>query len=105
MARTPGLLHVLAKAGERNAMTDTTKPATHAEAEALAIKAVQDYLNACRMTEDQQVANYLMKLISVAGILMSRSVGAAEAFERLHGTAYFVAENGSVKPQKLVRLQ
>lgn len=83
-------------------MTDTTTPA---EAQALAIKAVQDYLNACRMTEDTQVADYLMKLISVAGILMSRAVGAAEAFERLNGTAYFVAEHGSVRPQKLVRMQ
>ena len=41
-------------------------PASPAEAEELAKKAVCDYMNACRMTDRDQIGNYLMKLASVA---------------------------------------
>lgn len=42
-------------------------PATPAEAEKMAMKAVGDYLTACRMTDQAQIGNYLMKICSVAG--------------------------------------
>lgn len=47
------------------------KPATPAEDEELAKKAVVQYLTACRMTDRAQIGNYLMKLRSVAGVTMA----------------------------------
>lgn len=60
-------------------------PATPAEAEELAKKAVGDYLTACRMKSADPVAmsNYLMKLASVTGVLMANAEGADSAFDRL----------------------
>ena len=55
-------------------MRDTTPhmpPATPDEAEELAVRAVKTYLNACRMTDRDQISNYLMKLCSVAGVMIS----------------------------------
>ena len=46
-----------------------------AEAEELAKKAVGDYLTACGVTERAQVGDYLMKLCSVAGVVMARAAG------------------------------
>lgn len=83
----------------------TTKPATPAEAEELAKKAVSDYLTACRMTDRDQISNYLMKLCSVAGVTMANADGADDAFNRLLGTAQFVLKTMPKKPAKLVPLQ
>ena len=65
-------------------------PASPAEAEELAKKAVGDYLTACRMTDRDQIGNYLMKLASVAGIVMAQAEGSESAAQRLEGTAMFV---------------
>lgn len=81
------------------------KPATPAEAEALAKAAVADYLNACHIATPDQVGNYLMKLCSVAGVLMANAEGSAEAALRLHGTAEFVFKTMPKKPAKLVTVQ
>lgn len=89
-------------------MRDTTpdmKPATPAEAEELAKKAVSEYLNACRMTDRDQISNYLMKLASVAGVLMANADGADDAFNRLLGTAQFVLKTMPKKPAKLHPVQ
>ena len=89
-------------------MRDTTPhmpPATPAEAEELAKKAVGDYLNACRMTDRDQISNYLMKLASVAGVMMANADGADDAFNRLLGTAQFVLKTMPKKPAKLHPVQ
>ena len=65
-------------------------PATPAEAEELAKKAVGDYLAACRMTDREQIGNYLMKLCSVAGVVIAQAEGSEAAADRLMGTAAFV---------------
>ena len=70
-----------------------TAPATPAQAEELAKKAVGDYLTACRMTDRDQIGNYLMKLCSVAGVLMAQAEGSETAAARLTGTAAFVLRN------------
>lgn len=72
-----------------------SKPATPAEAEELAKKAVGDYLTACRMDSADPVAmgNYLMKLCSVAGCVMAQAEGSETAAARLNGTAVFVLKN------------
>jgi hypothetical protein len=86
-------------------MTEAKKPATPAEAEELAKKAVSEYLTACRMTDRDQIGNYLMKLCSVAGVTMANADGADDAFNRLLGTAQFVLKTMPKKPAKLVPLQ
>lgn len=82
-----------------------SKPATPAEAEDLAKKAVADYLNACRISDPAQVGNYLMKLASVAGVLMANAEGSAAAYERLVGTAQFVRNNMPATPAQLRPVQ
>lgn len=79
----------------------TTKAASPEEAEALAKKAVSDYLTACGMTDATQVGNYLMKLASVTGVLMANAEGADAAFDRLLGTAQFVLKTMPKQPSKL----
>lgn len=68
------------------------KPASTDEAEELAKTAVANYLNACRMTGNAQIGNYLMKLASVTGVLIANAEGAESAFDRLLGTAQFVLQ-------------
>lgn len=84
-----------------------TTPATPAEAEDLAKKAVGDYLTACRLASRDPVAigNYLMKLASVAGCLMANAEGADVAFDRLLGTAQFVLKTMPKKPARLHPVQ
>ena len=82
-----------------------TLPALPDEAEALAKKAVGDYLTACRMTDQAQIGNYLMKLASVAGVLMANAEGADAAFDRLLGTAQFVLKTMPKKPATLRTVQ
>lgn len=80
-------------------------PATPAEAEELAKQAVSDYLTACRMNSADQIGNYLMKLASVAGVLMANAEGSIAAHQRLVGTANFVFETMPRRPAKLVTIQ
>jgi len=82
-----------------------TAPATPAEAEELAKRAVADYLNSCRMTDAAQAANYLMKLASMAGVLMANAEGADAAFDRLLGTAQFVLKTMPKTPAKIMAVQ
>lgn len=81
------------------------KPATPDEAEALATKAVSDYLSACRMDNAENTGNYLMKLASVAGVAMSRAEGCDMAAARLMGTASFIAQNMPQKPARITTIQ
>lgn len=77
-------------------------PALPAEAEEHAQKAVEDYMNACRLTSTDQIADHLMKLMSVTAIVMANSVGSAETFARLEGVALFVAQNMPAQPRNAV---
>ncbi len=82
-----------------------TAPATPDQAEEFAKKAVGDYLTACGMTHPSQIGNYLMKLVSVAGVLMAQAEGSKAAAERLSGTAAFVFNNMPRKPATLHKAQ
>jgi len=77
---------------------------TPAQAEALAKKAVQDYLNACAMQSRDDIGNALMKLVSVTGVLMACTEGREIAAQRLEGTAAFIRINGPQFPKKLEEL-
>lgn len=84
-----------------------TLPATPAEAETLAKKAVGEYLTACRLAsaDPEAMGNYLMKLASVTGCLMAQAEGADTAFDRLLGTAQFVLKTMPKKPATLRPVQ
>lgn len=88
-------------------MTEAKKPATPAEAEELAKKAVGDYLTACRLAspDPEAMGNYLMKLASVTGCLMANAEGADTAFDRLLGTAQFVLRTMPKKTATLRPIQ
>ena len=86
-------------------MSTTKPPASPAEAEELAKKAVGDYLTACRMTDREQIGIYMMKLCSVAGVLMANAEGSAEAALRLEGTARFILKTMPKKPAQLRTVQ
>lgn len=66
---------------------------TSQEAEQLARKCVQDYLNACGLNTVEDAGNALMKLCSVAGVMMVATVGHADAVARLEGTASYIANS------------
>jgi len=82
-----------------------TKPITPAEAESLAITTVNEYLKQCRLTHRDQMANYLMKLCSVAGVAMARAEGSEGAAKRLEGTADFVRKVMPLSNSKIVPVQ
>lgn len=86
-------------------MATELNPAGPDEAEKLAARFVGEYLNACRMTDAAQIGNYLMKLCSVAGVVMAQAEGSVTAFERLQGTAHFVLSNCPALPAKLEKMQ
>jgi hypothetical protein len=85
----------------------SAKPATTAEAEALAKKAVGDYLTACRLqsADPTAIGNYLMKLASVTGVMMACAEGANTARDRLMGTAAFVYRSMPPDPATLRPVQ
>jgi len=84
---------------------DQSTPAGPAEAEALAAHAVQTFLNSCRISDRAQIGNYLMKLCSVASVLMAQAEGSESAGRRLEGTAAWVRKTMPAKPANLEILQ
>lgn len=86
----------------------SAKPATPSEAEELAKKAVGEYLTACRIagTDDREaMGNYLMKLCSVAGVVMAHAQGRQIAAERLAGTAAYIHNTMPEEPAQLRQVQ
>lgn len=75
------------------------------EAEDLAQKVMQDYVNACGCNNTQDVANVLMKLVSMCGLGMCATVGQVEAVSRLQGTADYIAKTQAGKNWKKETVQ
>ena len=63
---------------------------TQQEAEELAKRHMQDYLNACSLNTVADAGNALMKMCSVAGVALCATVGYDEAVARLYVTAQFI---------------
>lgn len=76
---------------------------TPKEAEILAQQAIQTYLNSCHLQTPTDAGNALMKLCSVAGLMMCATVGQQEAVARLEGTAAFIAQHQFSGPWKMER--
>ncbi len=62
------------------------------QAEELATKHMQDYVNACGCRDVEDVGNVLMKLVSVCGLAMIATQGQDVAVARLEGTAQHLAK-------------
>lgn len=77
---------------------------TQEEAEALARQHMTDYVNSCNCQTEEDVANVLMKLVSVCGIGMCAVVGNADAVARMQGTTNFVEKSMVGRSYKKVRL-
>lgn len=77
--------------------------ATPAQAEQLAIQAIDQYLVNCGTPGREAVGNYLMKLVSVAGVLMANAEGSAATHDRLQGTANFILKSMPAQPGQLYR--
>lgn len=86
----------------REALADRITPQ---RAEELAKQAVTDYLNACNLQDASQIGDVLMKLCSVAGVLMANAEGSAKAADRLQGTALFILRHMPAKPATLGTVQ
>ena len=78
---------------------------TSQKAEELAKKAVGDYLTACNLQDARQIGDVLMKLCSVAGVMMANAEGSEQAFDRLLGTAQFVLKSMPKQPAHLGPIQ
>lgn len=61
-------------------------------AEALAQQTMQRYVNQCKGDTPEDVANVLMKLVSMCGLGMCAVVGQPEAVARLQGTTDYIRE-------------
>lgn len=85
--------------------TKPKTPAAQIEAEEFAKQAVQQYLNACRMSNRNQMGNYLMKLCSVAGVMMALAEGSEDAAQRLEATAAFIRRKMPATPARMEPLQ
>lgn len=76
---------------------------SQAEAEALAQKFMQEYVNACKCDTTEDVGNVLMKLVSVAGIAMIAVEGHETAVSRMQGTANYIARPEHARVWKMER--
>ena len=64
---------------------------TSSDAESLAQQMMQDYVNKCGCASHEDVANVLMKLVSMCGLGMCAVVGQGEAVKRLEQTAAYIS--------------
>ena len=78
---------------------------TPEKAEELAKKAVAEYLSNCKLQDTSQIGDVLMKLVSVAGVVMAQAEGSDTAYQRLACTAEFVAKNMPAEPGTLRPVQ
>lgn len=62
------------------------------QAEELAKKAMQDYVNKCGCNTVEDVGNVLMKLVSMCGLGMCAVGGKADAVARLQGTTDYISK-------------
>jgi coenzyme F420-reducing hydrogenase gamma subunit len=63
---------------------------TQQEAEKRSRQLMMDYVNSCECQTNEDVANVLMKLISVCGVGMCAVVGNVDAVARMQSTTDFV---------------
>lgn len=75
------------------------------EADDLAQKTIQEYVNACRCNSTQDIGNVLMKLASMCGLAMCATVGHAEAVSRLQGTTDYIEKSQAGKKWKQETVQ
>lgn len=65
---------------------------TPKEAGVLAHQTLEDFVNKCGCKDTQDVANVMMKLVSMCGLGMCAAVGRDEAVDRLQQTTDYIAK-------------
>lgn len=70
---------------------------TPQEADELAKKTIETYVNACNCMTSKDVGNVLMKLVSSAGLSMKAVEGREVAVDRLLSTAWYVKNYDIIK--------
>ena len=78
---------------------------THQEAEKLATKHVQEYVNGCGCNYLQDVGNALLKMLSVTGQAITATQGQETAVAMMEGTARHLAKPEFSKPYKMETVQ
>lgn len=78
---------------------------TQQEAEALATKHVQEYVNACGCETIEDVGKALMKMLSVTGQAILATQGQADAVAIVSATAEHLAKPEFSKPWKKATVQ
>lgn len=76
---------------------------TSSEAEELAQATMQEYVTKCGCNSTTDVANVLMKLVSMCGLGMCATVGQQEAVARLQGTTDYIAKTEAGKHWNMER--
>lgn len=64
---------------------------TPSDAEILATKTIEAYINECQCGSEKDIANVLMKLASMCGLAMCAVVGQEDAVNRMQGTTNRIA--------------
>jgi hypothetical protein len=81
-------------------MSKLPTPASQAEAEAMAMALCRKFIEDCHPENPEHLGNCLMKLASVAGVMMAHAEGSDRAFDRLVGTAHFVRNSMPREPRQ-----
>lgn len=78
---------------------------TQQEAEALATKHIQEYVNQCGVTDTEELGKVLMKLLSTTGQAILATQGQTEAVAIVDATARHLAKPEFSKPYRMERMQ
>lgn len=78
---------------------------TQLEAEALATKKVQEYVNACGCNTVEDIGKVLLKLLSTTGQAMVATQGQAVAVDMVAATAEHLAKPEFNTPYKMETMQ
>lgn len=73
------------------------------EAEVLARKSMQDFVDACGCLSTEDVGDVLMLMVSTCGVGMAAAVGYREATSRLRAAADFIDATGPVVNRNAAR--
>lgn len=66
---------------------------TPEEAENLSQKAIEEYVKACKCQSREDIANVLMKLVSMSGAAMCQVVGVNDAVQRMRESTDYIAKS------------
>lgn len=78
---------------------------TPSEAEKLATRHIQEYVNSCKCSDVGEIGNALLKMLSVTGQAILATQGQDVAVAMLNGTAIHLAKPAFSKPYTMATVQ